>query len=199
MIRALAACLCMLGTSVSAQSLPDRYMVDGVAANDVLNIRALPSGGSEKVGEFGPYTLNVEVLRTQDGWAQVPTGEGMGWVSQRFLAQNPWPANEVPRPLVCSGTEPFWTFALYPRGTEYTELALDTGPRPQTILSEETARNGFLIETEEGPTLNRTLMVDGRACFDGMSDRPFGMSATLFTSAPDGNYVQTGCCTVQVN
>lgn len=199
-MRWFAVCLVLIGAATQAQTLPDRYMTDGVAADDVLNIRSEPNAGSEIVGSLGPFTLNVEVLRTLDGWGQIPTPEGMGWVSMRFLASNPWPANEAPRPLICSGTEPFWTFALYPRGTEYSELGLDIGtPRPQTILSEDVAPNGFLIRAQEGPTLNRTLTVDGRACNDGMSDRRYGMSATLFTSAPDGNYVQTGCCTMQGN
>lgn len=175
-------------------------MIEGVAADDVLNIRADPDASSDKIGELGAYTLNVEILRTVDGWGQTPTAEGFGWVSMRFLVANPWPQGQAPRPLICLGTEPFWNLALYPRGAEYNELALEEDtPRVQTIISEDVASNGFLIRTQEGPTLNRTLMVDGRACSDGMSGRPFGMSATLFTSAPDRNYVQTGCCTMQVN
>lgn len=185
---------------VSAQDLPDRYRVSDVAPNDVLNIRSDPNAASDIIGAFGPYALNVEVLRTLDGWGQVPTPEGMGWVSMRFLAPNPWPTNEVPRPLSCSGTEPFWTFTMWPRGTEYRELAINDGrPRPQTLLSEDVSDGGFLIRTREGPTLERTLIVNARACSDGMSDRPFGMTAVIFTQAPDGNYVQNGCCTMQVN
>ncbi|MCF2871427.1 SH3 domain-containing protein [Octadecabacter sp. G9-8] len=200
MIRAFALLGAMACPSAAAQSLPDRFMIDGVAADDVLNIRSGPSPSDDVVGTLGPFTLNVEVLDQRDGWAQVPTPEGWGWVSKRYLADNPWPENEVPRPLQCSGTEPFWTFSMYPRGTEYSELALnEPTPRVQTVVSETIAPKGFLIETQEGPTLTRTLMVDGRICSDGMSDRPFGMSATLFTQAPDGNYVQTGCCTMQVN
>lgn len=174
-------------------------MVDGVEEDDLLNIRREPNTSSDKIGELGPYTLNVEVLYDVDGWGQVPTGEGWGWVSMAYLEPNPWPANEAPRPLICSGTEPFWTFAMYPRGATYNALADERGPQPQTILSETVAKNGFLIRAQEGPTLIRTLLVDGRMCSDGMSDRPFGMSASLFTEAPDGNYVQTGCCTLQSN
>lgn len=187
----------LFGISSQAQTLPDRYRVDGVAQNDVLNIRSKPTASSTVIGEFGPYTLNIEVLRTQDGWGYVGAGERSGWVSMTFLAENPLPENEVPRPLSCFGTEPFWTVSLYPRGAEYTEMGL--ARRPLTILRESAANNGYIIQAQEGPTLIRTIIVNALPCGDGMSDREFGMSATLFTEAPDGNDVQTGCCTLQVN
>lgn len=66
----------VFGFAIDAQSLPDRYMVDGVEDDDVLNIRREPNTSSDKIGERGPYTLNVEVLYDVDGWGQVPTGEG---------------------------------------------------------------------------------------------------------------------------
>lgn len=200
MIRLLVLFAVFVAGPSFAQSLPDRYSVTGVAADDVLNIRAEPTAASDKVGEFGPFNLNVEVSRAIDGWGQVPTPEGMGWVSMRFLTPNPWPAGQAPRPLICSGTEPFWTLAMYPRGAEYRALGEygDT-VRQLTILTESVAPNGFYIVTRDGPTTTRALMVDGRVCSDGMSDRPFGMTATLFSQSDEGNYMQTGCCTVQAN
>lgn len=185
------------GTAATAQELPDRYTVTGVAGDDVLNIRSGPGASFDKIGEFHPYTLNVEVHEYRDGWGMVPAGERMGWVSLRFLQPYPLSPYEVPVPLVCSGTEPYWTFGHYPRGTEYN--APDTGRRDLEILRDIAAGNGFLIEAREGPTLTRTLVVNAMPCNDGMSDRDFGMSAILFNEAPDGNYVQTGCCTLQSN
>jgi len=198
MIRfALLTWLIVGASTAGAQSLPERFMIDGVAADDVLNIRAMPDASSDIVGSFNPFDLNVEVLDQQDGWGRVGTGEGSGWVSMRFLAPNPVPANDIPRPLSCFGTEPFWGMAMYPRGAEYTEMGQDR--RVLNLLRERAATNGYLIEAREGPTLTRTLIVTALSCSDGMSDRMFGMSATLFTDTPDGSYVQTGCCTMQVN
>lgn len=202
MLRLFTVAFVVFASTVSAQMLPERYKIEGVASDDVLNIRARPDANSAKIGELGPDTLNVEILRTLEGWGQVPTSEGMGWVSLQFLTLNPWPTKEAPRPLVCSGTEPFWTQALFPRGPEYNALAVDTSTTDeQTVIYEKAAPNGFLIRLQdgEGPGAIRTLMVDGRACSDGMSDRPYGMSATLFNETPDGNFMQTGCCTMQVN
>ena len=75
-----------------------------LASDDVLNIRAEPAASSEIIGELGPYTLNVEVLRTLDGWGYIGASERSGWVSMRFLAPNPPPENKVPRPMSCFGT-----------------------------------------------------------------------------------------------
>ncbi|MEL6958447.1 MAG: hypothetical protein AAGL89_05780 [Pseudomonadota bacterium] len=190
-------CLLIWTSTATAQSLPERYSVTGVAGDDVLNIRSGPAASFDKIGEFGPYTLNVEVLRIEDGWGMVPAGERNGWVSMRFLEAYPIPANEVPRPLVCSGTEPFWTLALYPRGSEYNSP--DTGRRDLEIMRELAADKGFLIQAREGLTLERTIVVNALPCNDGMSDRVFGMTATLFNDTPEGSSVQNGCCTFQSN
>ena len=172
-------------------------MVNGVAGDDVLNIREGPTAGSDIIGELGTYTLNVEVLRTNDGWGYIGAGERSGWVSMNFLAPNPVPENELPRPMACFGTEPFWDITFYPRGTQYNDPNI--GPRNLTILRERVAPNGYLIDTLEGPDLTRTLAITALNCNDGMSDRNFGMSITMFTETADGNDVRTGCCTLQVN
>lgn len=185
-------------TAAHAQSLPDRYAVTGVAASDVLNIRNGPGASFDKVGTLDPFTRSVEVIEADNSWAMIPMGEGYGWVSVRYLTPNPTPAHEIPRPLICSGTEPFWDIAFYQRGAEYNELALE-GRRDLTVVREIVAPNGYYIETQEDPTLNRILTVIARTCSDGMSERIFSMSATLFTEAPDGNYTQAGCCTIQEN
>jgi uncharacterized membrane protein len=99
--------------------------------------------------------------------------------------------------MSCFGTEPFWNISFYPRGAEYN--ALGEAPHDLTILREGTAPNGYMVEAEDGPTLTRTMIVTARACNDGMSDRNFGMSISMFTEAHDGNDVRTGCCTMQVN
>lgn len=172
-------------------------MVTDVAADDVLNIRTEPNGSSDIVGELGPYTLNVEVLRENDGWGYVGAGEQSGWVSMRFLKENPAPPDQIPRPFSCFGAEPFWDMTFYPRGAEYNELGFER--RDLTVIGEHIADKGYLIVAREGPTLIHTLNVNGLSCTDGMSDRNFGMSAILFTQAPEGNFVQNGCCTMQIN
>ncbi|MFN4154427.1 MAG: COG3650 family protein [Paracoccaceae bacterium] len=184
-------------TLASAQSFPAAYSVTGVAANDVLNIRAEPSAKAGIMGEIGPYGLNIEVLElSSDGkWGKVGMPEGGGWVSMAYLDPiEPEDPHLVPRPLSCFGTEPFWSVSLYPRGAEYNSP--DTGAVPMTVLHEAVASQGFLIRLEEGPTLNRTLVVAREGCSDGMSDRLYGFATRMFTEAPDGNDSLHGCCTL---
>jgi uncharacterized membrane protein len=113
----------------------------------------------------------------------------------RFLARsNHVGPYEIPRPISCSGTEPFWTLNMGVRGDDYQMMGADR--RDLTATEETVGDNGFLARFIEGPELERTLIVRRSECGDGMSDRRFGWAATLFNAAPDGNQVLTGCCTL---
>jgi uncharacterized membrane protein len=187
----------MLPGAAFAQPFPAAFMVKDVAAEDVLNIRAAPSAEAQAIGQIAPFALHVEVLETtSDGtWGMVGLPEGNGWVSMRYL--HPMPAEDeaqVPRPLSCMGTEPFWSIGLYPQGAEFNSP--DTGAVPMAVVAEAAAPQGYLVTLEEGPTLQRTLVVSREACSDGMSDRRFGFSLRMFKAAPDGNQVLSGCCTL---
>ena len=192
--------LSLLATPAFAQVFPEVYVTTGISSDDTLNIRAEPSGSAPIIGEYGPFTLNIEVLRTTpDGqWGMVGTGEGNGWVFMRYLERSDqnYPY-EFSRPIRCLGTEPFWNLNVTVRGNEYLELGME--PRDLEMIQSANAFNGGLAVFQEGPTLNRTLITKRGYCSDGMSDREYGWQATLFTEAPDGNYVQSGCCTLDTN
>ena len=200
-IRTAIATGLIWGTAAFAQQdFPAHYITEGVAANDTLNIRSAPDASSDVIGEYGPYTLNIEVLRVSDNgkWGYVGVGEGNGWVSMRFLEPSSHQdMNTFPRPMRCFGNEPFWTLNVAVRGDEYHELG--DVRRDLSMISEGAAPNGAIAVFEEGPTLNRTLIVEKGFCGDGMSDREFGWTAKLFNEAPDGNGVQSGCCTLDAN
>ncbi|WP_103335200.1 COG3650 family protein [Pseudotabrizicola formosa] len=198
MIRGvLITLLSLWPVQAMAQVFPASYAVTGVAADDVLNIRAEPSAQAAIAGEIAPYAMNVEVLSlSPDGkWGRVGVPEGNGWVSMSYLdlteAEDP---TLVQRPLSCFGTEPFWSVSLYPGGAEYNSP--ETGAVPMSVVQEAVAAEGFLIQLEEGPTLNRTLIIRRTQCSDGMSDRAYGFSTLMFTEAPDGNASLPGCCTL---
>lgn len=199
MIRLVVLLICF-ASPIAADTFPGSFYVTDVADDDALNIRANPSAGAEVIGTFGPYRLNIEVLRLSDDgkWGLVGLGEGNGWTSMRYLArsdhQDP---NAFPRPLSCFGTEPFWSLNVTVRGDEY-QLMGDTR-RDLTITQERVATNGAFATFLEGPTLERTLIVQTGYCSDGMSDREYGWRATLFNDAPDGSTVQSGCCTLDTN
>lgn len=197
MIRAALALLLFCGAA-QAQSLPAAYQVQGVAAGDVLNIRAEPSASAPVLGSFGPYDLNIEVLRlSEDGrWGRVGLPEGTGWVAMRFLkATPPDDPDTIPRPFTCVGTEPFWSLALTARGG--MEWSTPDTPRTDLSLTEEhVATQGYFARAEEGPTRLYSLTVTREWCTDGMSDREYGFLARLFIESPDGNLLLSGCCTL---
>lgn len=190
----------IFSTSLFADQFPARYSVTDVAANDSLNIRAEPNGSAEILGTYPPYAVNIEVLRLTDNgkWARVGLGEGNGWVAARFLSRDavtePY---RIPRPLTCVGTEPFWSFNMSIRGTDFSEAGYDLAILNE--VSEAVTDNAYLGVFEEGPTLTHTMLVQREMCGDGMSDREFGFSARLFVNAPDGNRFYRGCCTMEQN
>ncbi len=207
-MRARAAALALVlaalapaGPARAQPHLPAAYRVTGVAADDVLNIRAAPSARAPIVGRIAPFALHVEVLElTGDArWGRVPLPEGSGWVAMRFLAPTPRedPA-ALPRPLSCRGTEPFWHLGLFPRGAEWTTP--DAGPLRLDGGHEAVAPEGFLARLRApagaGRGTDYTLIVQREGCSDGMSDRPFGFSARLFLEGAAGNRALSGCCTL---
>ncbi|WP_205518781.1 COG3650 family protein [Pseudotabrizicola algicola] len=191
------AVLALTSAAQADPTFPARYEVRGVAATDALNIRATPSARAEIIGEIEPFAIHIEVLDLSPDrkWGKIGVPEGNGWVSMAYLAPTP-PEDPftVPRPLSCLGTEPFWSVSLYPRGAEYNSP--DTGAVPMAVTHEAVADHGYLVQLEEGPSLNRTLIITREACSDGMSDRAYGFATRMFTEAPDGNSALHGCCTL---
>jgi uncharacterized membrane protein len=197
MKHALVLMLLLSCPAAFAQGLPAAFQVSGVAQGDVLNIRAEPKVSALSIGSIQPFAQNVEVLeKSGDGkWGLVGLPEGNGWVSLAHLRTMPSPPpHQVPRPLSCFGTEPFWSVSLYPRGAEFNSP--DTGMVPMTELHEAVSDQGYLVTLQEGPTLDRTLIITRESCSDGMSDRRYGFATRMFLEAPDGNAAFSGCCTL---
>jgi hypothetical protein len=177
---------------VAAQDFPEVYDVGGVTADDRLNIRAMPNGDARIVGSYAPDRRRIEVLQTTpDGkWGKVGISEGNGWVAMRFLTPGDFGApNAEPRPMFCYGTEPFWDLAMTDSGDSYGQPGVDR--RRLEMTQGAAARGGYLVRFAS----DLTLIVRRGRCNDGMSDREFGLQATLFSIDPMGNSLQSGCCT----
>ena len=199
MIR-LVAFLVILGAGalqaeVGGQTYPALHAVVGVAETDVLNIRAAPDAGAGIVGSLAPDQMGVEVIRVTDGWAEVNTGEGVGYAALRFLAREEGPDwSALARPLSCFGTEPFWSLALDPdAGTttfttpEMTEARID--PIGQTWPGAPWAPTAAL-DLPDGLAVLRPA-----DCSDGMSDQSYGIAIDLFLATGDRQRL-SGCCTL---
>ncbi len=195
----LAAALALSPAIAPAQPLPQLHDVTGVAAGDVLNIRATPSASAEIIGTLARDAQGIEVVATnpEGTWGQVNTGETAGWVNLRYMdARGVHIDNfNLPDGLFCYGTEPFWS--LQNLGGA---LHFDTPDTPARDLDLWMAQDSGIAED-----LRRMVQFAGiggpgmafiypNACNDGMSDRAFGLSISLMT-APSGPML-SGCCTL---
>lgn len=197
LIVALFVPLCAWGQS----DFPALFRVTGVAANDVLNIRAGPAAGYAVIGGLAPGVENVEVIAPSEdgGWLMVNTGDRSGWVSARFM-QRQYP---TPRPAFlpvtrCFGTEPFWSFSLNDTAravwrTPGQTPVSGTAPGAYRSLSDRRLE-GLVLTLFDGRTVYATLRPE--QCSDGMSDRTYGISVSTFVTGGARTEFLSGCCSI---
>jgi uncharacterized membrane protein len=181
--------------------LPTLFDVTGVAANDVLNIRAAPDAGADIIGTLSPQARDIEVVGyDQTGrWARVNTGEAAGWVAFRFLAYqvDVWTEGTLPPTLHCLGTEPFWSF--WPRGDT---LVFSTPEQPERVMRiEQLLSTGMFRDPRRSVSAHAaghrmTAVIVPMACSDGMSDRAYGLDVTVILGERGEPRMLTGCCSV---
>lgn len=190
----------VLAPPASAKDFPALYRVTDVAADDVLNIRAEPHAGAEIVGSFAPGASGIEVVALSESgtWGLVNTGEGSGWSSMHYLSRmddGNWRDGE--QFLHCFGTEPFWSLRIFlpTHRAEMLEpdhggfeLVTDTGALPTTQFPPTLAIP--FSGTREGVAVVR----GGALCWDGMSDRTYGLEALLYWRRDTQGL--SGCCTL---
>lgn len=208
MIRLLAFAFALLSWPVSAQDIyPALHDVTGVAADDVLNVRAAPSAGSQIIDAFAPFETDIEVVALSDDgrWGRVNAGEQADWASIRFLARQPgqtaadWAAGLAPVTLHCFGTEPFWGLALRPGGAfEFTDpFQGDGAPMAGRFVplapSASSGKRGFFATMSGHPTWFSGV-IGFEICSDGMSDQDYGLALDLARGDPTGGRLDAGCC-----
>ena len=213
-IRILAGLI--LGLSLTApclaqsDAIPEpglRHRVIGVAEGDQLNVRAGAGADVDLVGTLSPASDDIivtgarQVVGGSIWWELVhPEAEfGTGWVNARFLeAETALDEEESNYPVICSGTEPFWSLVMASDGVLYSPA---DGAK-QTFASSPWVearglRGQFVIrlqptaakpDTSEGVL---AVLRDYNFCSDGMSDRDYPFHGTLVL--PDGEVVG-GCC-----
>lgn len=180
----------LMGSPAPAQDLPARFTAEGVAPGDALNLRAAPSASAPVLATLPPGSTGVEILeRSPDGrWGLTPLRGGSGWVALRFLAPEPPSATPLPRPLLCRGTEPFWSLTVTAEGAAFETP--ERGPIPLRQHGEAAGFSGGVLTFDaEGETLDLTVI--RAACSDGMSDRPYGLAALVWNR---GDLFLEGCC-----
>lgn len=186
-----------------AQGLPALHDVTGVAGTDVLNLRAAPDAGAELLGSLAPNARGVEVTAlSPDGkWGQVNLAETSGWAAMRFLARQPGPDwTALQTPMRCSGTEPFWGLDFNATEANMTLREMDAEALPLWItwVAPAAGQTGTVGIALEGPARTGFATLTARICSDGMSDRQYGLSLTLFLNGVGASTAEasglSGCC-----
>lgn len=194
----LALTLALAGPALATQEyiLPTLFDVTGVVSDDVLNIRAEPNAKAAIIGSLGPDATRIEVVEERQGWAQVNTGEGSGWVSARYLAYRTdvWQPGELPLAFRCLGTEPFWDAKVEGGDLVLRSPEDQAGDRRpvQGVLDTGIFRDPSRVVVAR----DMTLFARPQICSDGMSDRMFGLAATLVLHGEQPSML-SGCCTIQ--
>lgn len=183
--------------------------VEGVAADDVLNIRAEPNAESPVMGAIPAGARHVEGLGApntigQTSWQRVRYAGVVGWVSGRFLKVDtggpPQPAApdqiEALTPLVCFGDEPNWSLQFGADGSVTCGSGCEAPPglRVTKVLTERDGTpDGFDLADARGQQWMRAVVSKTGQCSDGMSDSPYPFEITGVVKT--GNL--TGCCRVK--
>jgi uncharacterized membrane protein len=197
MLRLITALFVLLAAPVAAQDYPLFHNVTGVAANDVLNVRAAPNAGAPILHVLPPDAQWVEVVEVQGNWGRINFGEGSGWASLRFLT--PVADGNLPEYpyLTCFGTEPFWGLDLT-MGAQAV-LSQPDGASETFLLGNMRAAAGRPdVFAVQGSTADADLVVTiaARQCSDGMSDALYGLEGTVVIGGDDPR-VLAGCCSLR--
>lgn len=212
MIRFLAVLVALIGLGAGmaqAQSrddlvqgqpgLPALYDVTGVELDDVLNLRDAPRASARQIATLAPTASGIEVTAVSDNgdWGRVLLPEGVAWANMQFLT--PQPGTELPfmsRPMVCFGTEPFWSVTLDPA----VPATLDRmGTEPEAFrmglpMRDPNRSEAVLGNAESGVSM--VAVVRPAQCSDGMSDALYGLKTEVILLGADGAEMLTGCCSL---
>ena len=187
-LGALIVAICLVCAPAAAEAVD----VSGVAADDVLNLRAQPHADAPIVGSLSPTAGGIEVVRRSEGWAYVKSGRQAGWASARFLVPSRvFEGGKPPLPLQCVGTEPFWALAF--DGSNATFSTPDNDAVTSDVQKIEQSRNStivWLVRPTSGPVTSATIEAR-QACSDNMSDRVFPLRVSI--EMRDGRLL-SGCC-----
>ncbi len=198
---ALALLLASPASTTQEYILPTLFDVSGVASDDVLNIRAEPNANAEIIGTLAPNARGIEVVAHDDSgrWAQLNADGRSGWAALSYLAYRTdvWEHGKLPETMHCLGTEPFWSLAA--QGDEVVFSTPGEPERPMTLeaaLDQGTFRSPRRAILATSGSRRLTAVIAPTSCSDGMSDKAYGLDATLVIEGPAKPRMLTGCCSV---
>lgn len=202
LVLAIVSVLPAASQPTAPETLPALFDVAGVAENDVLNVREAPEAAAESIGELASDQRDIEVVAaSQDGaWGRINLRERSGWVAMRYLKRQERTEDGVPDTLSCSGTEPFWSLSAGVKNPSFSlvgeeELSFKALPPLHPMNMPEP--NWILRGEDESGASTLTAIIRPLSCSDGMSDRAYGLDATLvIDQGGEDARAFTGCCSL---
>ncbi|NEY90025.1 SH3 domain-containing protein [Tabrizicola oligotrophica] len=195
--------LALAATPVMAETAyPSLHDVAGVAATDVLNIRAEPRSASAIIGSLTATETGIEVVAiSPDGrWGRVNTGETSGWAALAYLRVQDRPAwFALQGSLHCAGAEPFWAAQIDPAGAGLVTFGTpETDDLPLQIQALWPGDDWRPVAglSLASATATGMAVIRAESCSDGMSDRASGLGIDLFLNLGNGGEARAlrGCC-----
>lgn len=187
-------------TAIHAQSgrYPHLHDVTGVAADDVLNIRAAPDAVSAIIGMLRHDQTDIEVVSTDPSnkWGLINTGETSGWAALAYLRPQPGGDYALTRTLHCFGTEPFWSLEII-QGQSAT-FSTPEGVTPLDSAGLLTVALNRADRFFVGLGAGEIVIVRRALCSDDMTDRAYGLDVDYLTAGPmfSGPTLLSGCCSI---
>lgn len=196
---ALAAALSIGASGAQAQTIAAadpaiRYEVAEPDREGNVPLRRQPGAEGEIAGELagdaGDLVLSgAAVLADDVRWVEVLREGGLWAEAARLRPQDEDPADDFP--LLCTGTEPFWSVEI--RAGEAVFTAPDV-PTTQWEASDWLPARGlvgrYMIRLDGGYGTGHLALLR-QTCFDGMSDLAYPFAAVMITP---GEAVRAGCC-----
>lgn len=173
------------------------YYVNGVASNDVLNIRAEPTASAEIVGFLNFDENMVEVVgRSENGnWGLVNISEGTGWTSMRYLKEQfpqSFGSSKVPTNLACFGDYPNWTLKADRFSLQFNILGQSITEYPVDELREFRNPNTIVLSSGDDPSTAFDFRNNGGICFNEAGNAYPWIVEIYFPEE-----TLSGCCTIQ--
>ncbi|MBM2575613.1 hypothetical protein JQC91_04780 [Jannaschia sp. Os4] len=206
-MRTLLLLLALLASPALAtqDGWPALHDVTGVAAGDVLNVRAGPGASHPVIAEFAPDATGIEVIgpaAADDRWGIVNVGEQAGYVSLRYLRRHPDSYLGAVVPLTrCFGAEPFWDVTLLRGRMILRDLGTDREvgvplEGPFLTLSDRRVQVWSGAEGDSRLTLFTRAVYGPPHCSDGMADTVYGIEGTLLVEDGGAPRALAGCCSI---
>ena len=198
------------------------YNVHKVAANDSLNLRALP-GVEGKVLATIPYNSKGVVSTGRSRqlgrsvWLEVHWAGKLGWVNKYYLKPEVQTASTKPAKnsdkdtktnvkktqdkkkgsavyMQCNGNEPFWTIKITEQ--KMNVHVMDAEKYQVAVdLRKQSANNTSIavVAGRRGNAFTSAFLQKVEICSDGMSDKNYPYSVTALLN---GRRVVSGCCSI---